>query len=617
MARKSDADRVKDWTKRLEASEKTYKSWDDKYRTGTLWDYYLGHQWKQDDSKDSAGNLRYTINLIFPTIETQLPSQLFYHPKYLIRPSPTMTQTPGSNARGRATLQEDTLNSFVRDSRLSFKSETFLALLESYFRFGVIEVGYSGDWIDNPNAGKPILKENSDESVRDSGGNEVLGSEQILSRERIYFKRIPASQFRVSSNSRNQITRCDWVAYFEWHYPEDLKRNRRYKNTTRINSTGRVQGEASPTTYDNADEEAEHRNMVKVWKIYDIRAKKRIDFGEGNDKFFLEEDLDQWEDGTPVIPFAVLQKHPRLDEFYPLPAVYNWISPQDELNETREMQKVHRKRFLRKFIADPSIPEEEIAKWEQPIDGLLLRGKIDSIAPIPDAALDPTVVRNIPQTKDDFREITGTSAEQRGISQAETATQANIIDISSRIRETKARDQISSWLAEIGKLALYFIRKRMVLPFWIALNTDMQAEGASLQAMKVVEGYQQIRAEDLDGVDTEVTVDITTLAPVNESQERQDWIQALQIVTDPVRAPILLASNVLLRKTLGLFNIRDEKEIAELRAFGVQTLQMLMMAQQQQQSAGGVGGNQTPRPGPTPSRDEIAGQIQRQVPGAM
>ena len=615
MARKSEADKVKDWTKRLEAAEKVYKKWEDKYRSKVLWEYYLGHQWKESESADKDGRPKYAINMIFPTIESQLPSQLFYRPKYLIRPSPMMIETPGSDSASRAALQESTLNSFISDERLGFKAETFLSLLESYFRFGVIEVGYSADWIDNPNAGKPILKENSEDSVTDSGGKEVLQPDQILSQEKIYFKRIPASQFRVSVNSHQELGRCDWVAYFEWHYPEDLKRNKRYKNITNIQSTGKLQGEAAPTTYSDADEQSKYRDMVKVWKIFDLRAKKRLDLGEGNEKFFLEEDLDLWEDGTPVVPFSVLMKHPQLDEFYPLPPVFNWISPQDELNETREMQKVHRKRFLRKYIADPSITPEELAKFEQPIDGVILTGKTDGIVPISDAPLDPTIVRNIPQTKDDFREISGSPSEHRGIAEAETATQANIIDIQSRIRDTKARDQIGSWLAKIGKLALYYLRKRMVLPFWIQLNADMQAAGAPIRVLSIAKDYAQIRAEDLDGVDTEVTVDITSLAPANESQERQDWIQALVLVTDPVRAPMLLASDVLLRKTLGLFNIRNEKEIQELKAFGVQTLKMLMMSQQMQQG-GPAGQGGEAKPGPTPSREEIAGQIQRQLPTA-
>ena len=609
MPRSSERDRVASWQKRIEAASKVHDKWEERYQTKILWEYYEGKQWKDTESKDEKGALRYVINLVFPTIEAQLPSQLFYHPKYVIRPSPTMSATPGSNAAERAALQEETLNSFVRDERLGFKAETFLALLESYFRFGVMEVGYSGDWIDNPNAGKPILKENSEEPVRDSEGSEVLAPESVLSRERIYFKRIPASQFRFSVNGHNQLSRCDWVGYYEWHYPEDLKRNPRYRNTANVKTTGKVREDSSATSYEDAGEQSKHRDMTKVWKVWDIRAKKRFDFGEGNEKFFLEEDLDRWEDGTPVIPFSVLSKHPRLGEAYPLPPVYNWISPQDELNEIRQMMKIHRKRFLRKFIADPSIPEEEIAKWEQDIDGLLIRGRVDGNQPIPDASLDPTVVRNIPLTKDDFREISGVGGEQRGISEAETATQANIVDIRSRIRETRARDQISDWLASIGKLALYYLRKRMVLPFWIRLNVDVQSPFAQLKLAPVVEGYQQIQAEDLDGVDTEITVDITSLAPANESQERQDWIQALQIVADPVRGPMLLASDVLLRKTMGLFNIRNEKELQELKAFGVQALQMMMASQQAAAQA-----SQPGKATDTPSQGTINAQIEAQLP---
>jgi hypothetical protein len=460
------------------------------------------------------------------------------------------------------------------------------------------------------------LKENSEDPVMDSEGKEVLSPEQILKKERVYFKRIPASHFRVSANAHNQLSRCDWVGYYEWHYPEDLKRNKRYKNTNNIRATGRIGEDSSPTAAADADESDNLRNMVKVWKIFDIRGKKRYDFGEGNDKLFLEEDMELWEDGAPVIPFSVLRKHPRLDEFYPLPAVYNWISPQDELNETRNMQKVHRKRFLRKFIADPSIPDEELAKWESPVDGLLLRGKVDGIRPIADAPLDPTVVRNIPQTKEDFREISGVSGEQRGVADARTATQANIIENESRIRETKSKDQIATWLADIGKLALYYMRKRMVLPFWIAVNTDLQAEGAAVQIANVVEGYQRIQREDLDGVDTEIVVDITSLAPINEAQDRQDWIQALQLVADPMRGPMILASDVLLRKTMAMFNIRNEKEIEELRNFGVQAIQM-MVASQQGPAAGPPGGGAAapPQQGPTPSQEDIAAQLRQQMPG--
>jgi len=616
MGRKTDSDRVKVWAERLEAADKCYKKWVEKYQCDVLYQYYLGHQWREE--REENGKTKYTINMIFPTIESQLPTQLFYHPKFLIRPRPSHTQTPGSDASARAQLQEETLNYFVRDKRLSFKQETFDALLESYFMVGIIEVGYSGNFADNPNAGRPMLKEDSEQPMTDSDGNEVMEPEQKLLSEKVYFKRIPAAQFRIAPTTKSrQLGRSDWYAYFEWHHPEDLKRNKLYKNTSNVRTTGKLDGDSSPSTYSDADEEAKVRSMAKVWKIYDLRAKKKYVFAEGNDKFLLDgEPMDEWEDGSPVVPHAVLMRHPRLYDFYPLPATYNWISPQDELNETRDMQRVHRKRFLRKYWALVSgfESEAEIAKLEQPIDGLILRAvRENPCGPIQDAPLDPTVVRNIPQTKEDFREISGNPAEHRGIAEAETATQANIIDTESRVRDSKSRDIVADWLAEIGRLALYNLRKKMALPLWVQLNSDATAGMAgAMQGIKILQGWANIQREDLDGVDTEVNVDITSMAPKSENQEREAWMAALTLITDPARGPVLLANEVLMRKTMAFFDIRDEKELQALREFGVAALQMAMAAAASQ--AGVSPPAQGPQPTATPSNGDIQQQIQEQVP---
>ena len=613
MTRKSERERVSEWQKRIDVADKIYKRWEEKYHCKDLWNYYLGHQWSPEEETDKQGRRRYTINLVYPRIETQLPSRLFYHPKYHIRPSPTLSDDPGSTGDARAELQEQTLNSFVRDTRLHFKEETFLALLESYFRFGMMEVGYSSDWTDNPDAGKPVLDEEG-KDVLDSDRAPVLQPEQILKRESLYFKRIPANQFRVGVNGKNQMERCDWVGYYEWQYPSDLKRNRRYKGTRDLKTTGKLAEDYSPGIYTDMEEQNELRNMCRVWKVWDLREKKRRDWAEGNDKFLLEEPLDDWEDGSPVIPFADLRPNQRLDEFYPLPPTFNWISPQDELNETREMQKIHRKRFVRKFQArDGSIKEGEKDKWESGEDGAIITILQEpGIVPITDAPLDPAISRNIPQTKEDFREISGVSSENLGIAQAETATQANIIETSTQVRETKAKDQVATWLAKIGMLAIYFLRKRMVLPFWIQVNTDLQSPGARMEAQEIARSWQQIQREDLDGVDTEVTVDVESIAPLNDPAERTAWLQALQVVADPLRGPIIMASDVLLRKTMRFFNITNEKELLALKQFGVQAVQMMLAAQQATQSGGqpGAAGPQQP-----PTNEDIVGQLSQQMGG--
>ena len=66
-------------------------------------------------------------------------------------------------------------------------------------------------------------------------------------------------------------------------------------------------------------------------------------------------------------------------------------------------------------------------------------------------------------------------------------------------------DRKTQVLAQIGKLALYFIRKRMVLPFWIVLNTDLQAQGAQLQAAVVTEGTVQTVLKRVRGAHDSMT----------------------------------------------------------------------------------------------------------------
>jgi hypothetical protein len=594
MPKPTEKDRLAQWMQRVDSANRVFDEWSKQYKCDDCEKYYYGHQQPPGDEEG-----KYTINLCFGTIESQLPSQLFYHPRVIVKPRPSKIDDPMTDVELRAQLQEDTLNTFIADRKNEFKHETFLALLESYFRFGVIEVGYSANFIDNPDAGKPILNEENDEAI-------ATQPQRIVTSESLYFKRIPARTFRVGIGSKNQLERCDWVGYYEWHYASDLKKNPRYKNTSNINAGGKLHEKyLTKLAADDA-----HRDMIKVWKIWDLRTGMRRDFPEGGEKFFLEEEMDSRSDGSLVIPFKVLTKHPRLDEFYPVPPVFNWLSIQDEMNETRDMQKTHRKRFIRKFWTSVKPLDEEISKWEAGGDGTLVVTP-QKIEPIQDAPLDPAIVRNIPQTKEDFREVSGTGGEQRGISEAETATQANIIDTESRIRESKSRDQIAEWLAGIAELALWFISNRMSLPFWIKTNVDMQSQAAPVEALTVMDQWQQITGDDINGINSDITVDVESLAPLTDAAERNSWLQAMQLVANPQMGPVIMANDVLLRKTLGYYKIRNEKDIMALKQFGAQALQMMMAAQQPQ--AGGGGTQPPPDAGPTPDNAQIGDQLTQQI----
>ena len=606
MARITDKERVAQWDKRAAASGKHHEEWSTLFSCDLLEDYYYGKQWDDEDSE--WAKRRYVINLFYPSINISKPSLLFNIPTYRIKPRPTRIDDPLSDVEARAKLQEDTLNTFVSSPELGFKTETGLAILDAQFRFGVVQVGYTADFIDNPNAGKPVLKENTNEPMKDSSGADVAQPDVQIRSEGLFLKWIPAKQWRVSAHAPNRLSSCDWCGYYEWHYVEDIQRNPRYKNTSGLKAGGalRNQQDEAQTT----GEEKAKAGMVKVWFIWDIRARKRMVFAQGGEKFFLEKQFS-------VLPFAALKFDERLNEWLPLPPSYNWVHPQNELNETRQMQRVHRKRAVRRYLRRNGAfdTEEEFQKLQSDEDMVAVTVNGDpntACVPMQDAPLDAAIARNIPQSFDDFTRISGISGEDQQVAQSETATQANLIALQGRVRENARRVVVAEWLANVGRIMLLTLREHMALPFWIKVAIDPDSPLAVEEALEVAHLWRQIQARDLQDIDYDVTVDITSMSPVAQEQERTNWLTFLGLVTNPQLGMVLGSSPALLRKTAGLFDIHNERDLVEVsKAMNM----MAMVAAQAQAEKAGVQG--APGPGPTPINAETQDQIARQLPAEL
>ena len=580
MAKNNQEAIAKAWAGRIVQADKAYEAWDKKYRCRELEDFYLGHQYEAgvmgEDGKDP-----YVVNLAFATVEIKIPSLLFYRPKIDIDVREPFDAQPGSRIDDRTKLLEDTANTFVADRRVGFQDQALLALREAFYRFGVVEVGYSGDFIDNPNAGKPMLHDDGSEMQDESGKTIVEPDRKLRGKdsETVYVRRIPAHQFRVSVGSNNRLDWSDWCGYYEWEYVEDVKSNPAYKNTSALKAQGSWKTKApSDTTQrasdvDSEDERRARSKMLKLWKIWDIRTKTRWVFAEGSPKPLQQEPY-------TYLPFAALKFHDILDQFYPLPPMYNWVGPQKELNTTRQALRMHMARFKRRYgYVDGSIDESELEKLETGPDGTYVRFNTpEALQAIEDAPLDSAFWRNIPATKDDFLQVTGVGGDARGAVEASTATQAAIIDTRSRVRESFSRYQVSLWLADIVRLLLWTIRDRMLLPFVIKRNVDMQAPDAFARAAEVASLWREIKAEDLGEVDYEVSVDVESLSPMNEDTERQQWMAWMSSLT-PQRVVTMVCSDVLLRKDLAFFGIRGDKQFQEVKkALEAQLLIMSGMA---------------------------------------
>ncbi len=607
----SEKERVKIWQKRVVSANKVYEAWADKYKCNLLEDYWLGLQWNGD--QEEQGKERYVINKVFPSIETRIPSLLFYYPQAIVRPKPARSDDMGSDLDARGKLLSDTLNTFIQDRKVGYKFESTLALRESFFRFGVIEIGYTADLVDNPLLNKPELTEDE----KPFAGLEKIPNPDNPQPESVYVRRVPARQWRVSTGARNTLGRNDWCGYYSWEHVEDVKANPRYKNNSKVKPSGKITDSLSDQFEGDTDEEGNVRNkdMVKVWKIWDLRTMMRYVFDDGGEKFFIDREP------FKTLPFAAYKPHEILDSWYPLPPVYNWIYPQNELNEIREMQRIHRRRFYRRYTYRAgAIDEPEIRKLEDGGDGVYAKANVDDpIRVVPDAPLDFNVVRSYEDTNQDFREVTGIGDEQRGEANPNTtATQANLVELRLRIRESYSRLLVGEWLADAATILARTIIEKMKLAFWVKINCDPHAEGAVPEALSVAEQWKRITSSDIEDLQYDVSIDVTSLSPVSEEGERVAWTQVLALLTNPALLAVLMASEVLLKKTLSYYNIKSQREIAEIKKAGTAMLMMLQAMAAQKAGGEGAGGPQgAPSPGPTPSNIDIAGQLTQQMGGVQ
>lgn len=583
------------WQERLLAADKVYNTWSQEYDCPRLDKYYRGKHWH--GMAETEAEKKYVINLVFATVETQLPSLLFSRPKVNVEARPDHQQTANSGADTRATLMEQALQTRIDDPKLHFTFETTLALRDAYARFALVEVGYTADWIDNPNAGKPVLND-KDEAMKGADGAELTQPAKLIkprTKESLFVKRVAPNSFRCSPG-RNLLEANDWVATYDWFYLDDVKKNPDYRNTADLKATGSID-----TMEDDgsADPDAKkHAGQVRLWKIWDLRLKVRHVYADGH-KLLLQQDKP-----FETLPLFDLKFFELPDAFYPLPPLYNWISPQDEINESAEMRKVHRRRAVRRYMREPQVKETEFDKLETGDDMVCIEvPKVNPppIVPIEDAPLDTGIWTQLGATHDDFLQITGVSGEARGAPEKnETATQANIVNVRAQMRESRARAQVADWLSRICRHMLVVIRSQMQMPFMVRQSVDpFSAQTDPLHVGQAAQAWKEIKAEDLGDLDVDVKIDIASLSPVAEDTLRQQWNIVLQLFTNPALVAILMEPDPnnpkqvspLLRKTLMLNGITSDQEIQ-----GIWRIAQAMMAKLTAAAQAKAGAEQRPEP---------------------
>ena len=564
------------WRTRLDISNRFYKEWAGLFKCDILEKYYEGHQWR---SQENLNYRPYVINKVFETLEIKIAEFMPTFPKYLVESIPSSSEFSEDEANDSSTLKQDVLNALISNPDSHFVDEVELAYRDSFFRFGIIEVGYDADWILNPNVPKPLTRGQSETNVSgDKRAKLVKAPEEIPVNERIYFKRVNPKHFRIGGSDHRYLNRCGWVGYSELIYKEDLLAMKKLLNRDKIHIS-----HANGDDFNNI--ESNDRNtdnispgMTKIWHIWDLRSRMRLILLDTPCVTIYQRGLKRLNlfDIRPI-------KRAITDGFYPVPAVFNWLSPQDEINETREMLRAHRRRFVRKFqVIEGAIDDEEIEKFETGPDGAIIKVRRENaLTPIDNADLGNALPEAMQSSADDLNRISGTSDQERGISDRGTATEANIIQNRGAVRENKERDRTVAWLARVGREILLTARDKFTLGIWVQ-DTAPEGENFLGTVNPRQSAYKWVAAERLnDNFDFKINVDVVSMSVTAQQDEKQHFLEFLGVLS---QFPMIAFSPLLVKEAAYRCGYRNQKAIAELQKMAL-LAEMGRMQQLQAQAA--------------------------------
>jgi hypothetical protein len=567
------------WLERIRNAEKPRDEWSKKFKCERLNEYYEGNQWATISDYEP-----YFINLFFSTIGIKKPALLFKRPRFKVNSKPQVENFDFELSTKLNQFRQDTLNTLIAQNNIKFAENAEMAILDAFFYFGIVEVGYSADWTMNPAAEHPELAEDYKENVIIGQGETIGEVPPLPENERIYIKRIPADKFVVNKGANWDIGQCNWCGYSEWMRASDVtSKDSGFKFTDEITITPGV-NEGSEYDEDEKDM-TQNGDMVKVWKIWDLRQKTLNIISTVGNTIIYQEDYKR-------LPLFSLRFVKRRRGWYPIPLSFNWKMPQDEYNESREQMRTMRRRTKRLWqCMENAIDEEEKVKAKSGPDGTIITVKRDNaLQPVVNPPIDNVTEKSLVISKDDFNIVSATTSEARGESDQTTATQANITNARAGIREGHEREVVAEWLCDIGREVLLQCREKLTSKVWIELNTAMGAFGqdyADIQnKWQLIDPMKDLGTEGNDEIFVELEVE--SLSPIVNEQSKATFMEFLAILN---KYPQLSFNPILIREAAYRIGYRNEGVIKAFQEMA--QLQMIGMVEQGKQAVAQLQGQNT------------------------
>lgn len=532
---------------------------------------YNGKHWKE-------GSKNYVINLIWSTIETEIPLLFFGLPKFKLKPtSSKMTEI--------LKLKNETiLNKII--GTMPFVDVIRNTILAAYMSFGMVEWGCDSEFIDNPKAGQPYTQmvrspqtgQPIEDYIKDLDGNPILEPDKIVKEDSFYIKRIKATDAGFDPAGGEIFEELSWYWVRSYMTKKEVMKtyNISSKELTNVGYIVRAfENIDVPESIEIAEKyglDDEDYKRIAVYKMYDRVKKKVYIFCDGIDTFLDTIDFPKTE------PHAVLKFNTRLGEFYQNPEIFPLLDPQTQIEIAANMRSEHMLRNARKvWRQEGAVENTEAKKLEDPytMSVVTVKKGQNSFGAIDFGPADSTIYAHEAITQDQFNQIKGQAGTQRGgASKKATATAEMIQDRSTGIRPKAKALKVRDFLIKVGNGIKNCIDDNLTLSTEIEiLGKDEQPH--IIQLNPTIDIHKNFDAE----------LDIKSFAAPFEEMERVQWLALLDIMG---RYPHIFTNPTLAKETL----LRHGIESEDLQRAIVEMTTQMIQNQMLQQMGGAGGQNQ-------------------------
>lgn len=522
-------------------------------------DVYRGESkpdwWCEEDPWVHVGKLK-------AAVRAALPSLMYANPRFKVYPAAKDMVDGQDVAYERAKAKELWLNHIWGEAEGMTHSR--LGIQNAFFSMGAMKAGYlcdlqddekrgvfardevTGEYVLGPDGDPELergeyLTDEEGERIRDEYGIPVLHPGR-LTKEKWFIEVVDPKMLLFDVESGADYFQHRFIIE-EWVRPLlEVKADPRFSSAVRkkLTATESVRGEntARKSIFDDSTTVAPDRvasekdeERIRGYDIYDFTNNRYLvlaDSGSGlDDDFVLEDAMPQ---GMEHGPFRFLKYTEDIgSEWYPIPDALDMALMNQEYNITRSQMMIHREhtksRYLelpQAFEVDGAVADEERAKWAHGPDGCAIKVSGPNVLlPAPKAQIDGTFMSAVPNIAADFNEVGGMPGEMRGVSDAESATQASILASGAEIRNSDRRDnQVQKWLCDVAKMLL------------MSGQANAELDSVVMEKVEEATGVVPFRAvkltpEELQG-EFEVTVEIGSTSQKNNPQRMMQAMTLLQ-----------------------------------------------------------------------------------------